>query len=1340
MSSLSSSSSSKLFTVLHWRKFFSSDELLTAHRCSVDELSVNYDDEQMKTVRSMSGKVTSDGAVYETSIDRFPNMRNMNFGVSDYHCSCQQSQCSSSFCPHAAALLLKYERLNGVITISENEEQYSERLKQQQVQRVLDKISKDRGVTFDIRPISEFSIFSHHQGQLCEDYIDFISLLKRFVSLPATENRAREILFSKTMELENTEYTVDDNFRICLSTDVTYSDLFDKKHSFRMLLNSEMVIWQDLSLKELDPQDIVQVEVPYPKFKWPDKKFLNEYQIAALELAWQWYCVNSYSRVKSSFMGELFVDKMQSAIENGRYDRYLKSNDLNFLLQDKTEKKKSAVLLIPRITFDCHGEKGFPQVNLSFSVQDENGKKYFLDSPFELVFSHENGGRFILPRNRQIDFSCSEFDERSLKYLGIIKRIVSTASDFFDYVRKVISEKKYPGMEDDYYEDPVNFFDELRDYYGYAAYIPLKGEFLDIFYNIAENSTVDFCLSSSEKAKNESVSGFMVGGSEDLVLNFELSCTAKKTGGKTVSEVKFSGSMPVILKGEGSRCYIATKNRMLKKNEEELVILENLSKSVTGFGDFSLTFDESRFYEFFYNIYPAISSDPLFHIDTSLTPEEIEKLAGISGEYIFYLDVLDKTREKVTVSLKCEIVYGDSRYVLGDDPDEKQVIRNRAFEQRVIKVIEEQCCGQRLENPQWIWNLDLNTELKDFLTDKLEHFHVFGQVNGSAEFNRLRTRRSVRLDFDIVKSSNLLDLRLTGDVDVDELYDLLQSYADNKKWYRLSSGEYVSLYDDPSIEQAYSLLKKLNIMPADAIFQSAKIPLFRSLYLEQLIQERNEIVFSKDKSLDELITRLSEVKNSEYRVPDNLGEIMREYQIYGFKWLKIMLHSGFGAVLADDMGLGKTLQMISVIWSEIEERRNSDPDNTEHFLSLVVSPSSLVYQWCQEFNRFAPAVRVCPMVGNSAARKVLRDRISEVDVYVMSYELLVKDVPFLREINFDLVVLDEAQKIKNYKSLTAKSVKLLNSQYKVAMTGTPIENRLAELWSIFDFIMPSYLYSFEDFSHNFEFPIAMLEDKSVVATLKAMVSPFILRRRKIDVLKELPDKIEDVVYAVIDGEQQKLYDAQVLKLKNIISNSDRKNLDTFVVLSELLRMRQLCCHPSLVYPGYSKNSAKTDICIELVESAMEAGHRMLIFSQFTSMLSIIEQELDRRQIPYYSITGSTPKEKRVALVEQFNNDTTPVFLISLKAGGTGLNLTGADTVIHYDPWWNLAAQNQATDRAHRMGQTRTVTVYRLIMKGTIEEKIMKLQEGKKDLADSILEGEQKSLMNMSREELLSILS
>jgi SNF2 family DNA or RNA helicase len=346
-----------------------------------------------------------------------------------------------------------------------------------------------------------------------------------------------------------------------------------------------------------------------------------------------------------------------------------------------------------------------------------------------------------------------------------------------------------------------------------------------------------------------------------------------------------------------------------------------------------------------------------------------------------------------------------------------------------------------------------------------------------------------------------------------------------------------------------------------------------------------------------------------------------------------------------------------------------------------------------------------------------------------------------QDLAFRYQIIDEAQYIKNHHTQAARSVRQIHSVTRFALTGTPIENRLSELWSIFEYLMPGFLYPYQYFKNEIEQPIVEIKDEIAVNRLHQMIKPFIMRRLKQDVLQELPEKQENAVYAQMTNEQQHLYDASVLRLQKGLEDQSEAAFHTnkIQILAELTKLRQLCCDPSLIFDHYKGGSAKLDTCIQLIQNAIASGHKVLLFSQFTSMLDIIESRLRQENILYYRLDGSTKSEQRAQLVKDFNRNSIPVFMISLKAGGTGLNLTGADIVIHYDPWWNVAAQNQATDRAHRIGQTRTVTVYKIIARHTIEEKIMKLQEAKQELAEQIISGEGSIAANLTRDDLLRIL-
>ena len=381
------------------------------------------------------------------------------------------------------------------------------------------------------------------------------------------------------------------------------------------------------------------------------------------------------------------------------------------------------------------------------------------------------------------------------------------------------------------------------------------------------------------------------------------------------------------------------------------------------------------------------------------------------------------------------------------------------------------------------------------------------------------------------------------------------------------------------------------------------------------------------------------------------------------------------------------------------------------------------------------------ITGNAAERQEMIQNEEDRDIWITSYDLLKRDIACYENIRFANQVIDEAQYIKNHGTQAAKSVRLIQSGFRMALTGTPMENRLSELWSIFDFLMPGFLYGYQGFREKFEEAIMNDRDEEVSARLRSMVHPFILRRLKKDVLTELPDKIEKTVTIELEGEQRKLYDAYAKRLKLYLEKQSKEEFkqSKLEVLKELTRLRQLCCGPELFLENYHGENAKMDACVELVRQAVDGGHKVLLFSQFTSVLDEIEKALAKEKIEDHRIDGSVSKEQRIRLVDSFETDDVPVFCISLKAGGTGLNLTAADIVIHYDPWWNVAAQNQATDRAHRIGQRNTVTVYDLIAENTIEEQIKKLQESKSALAEEILSGEGIQSIVLDRDEILKML-
>lgn len=516
-----------------------------------------------------------------------------------------------------------------------------------------------------------------------------------------------------------------------------------------------------------------------------------------------------------------------------------------------------------------------------------------------------------------------------------------------------------------------------------------------------------------------------------------------------------------------------------------------------------------------------------------------------------------------------------------------------------------------------------------------------------------------------------------------------------------------------------------------------ELPVSRSLYLDRILQ-RLDTNISRNEEYKKIINQVSN-KNIEEQIdiPKGLSVELRNYQVTGFKWLKILDKYKFGGILADDMGLGKTIQLLAVIQAYLEQEKNPKP-------SMVVCPSSLSLNWKSEIKKFTPFIKTLVIHGNAEERKSQIESIGKYNLIITSYDLLKRDIEEYKNVNCDFkyIIADEAQYIKNNNTQNAKAIKEIKSDTRFALTGTPIENSLSELWSIFDFIMPGYLYSYKKFKELYEIPIVKESDECAIKKLKMLIEPFIMRRTKKEVLTELPDKTISVLNNEMQDEQLKIYMAYMTKAKKEVSQEIKDNgfeKSQIKILALLMRLRQICCHPALFISNYKGESSKLNQCIELLRDAIASGHKILLFSGYSSMLEIIEKELKKENIKYYKLTGQTKVGDRIKLVDDFNNnEDVKVFLISLKAGGTGLNLIGADMVIHYDPWWNLSAENQATDRTYRIGQKKNVQVYKLITKDSIEERIYELQEKKSNLAKTMLSTETTFVNKLTKEDIMAL--
>lgn len=721
---------------------------------------------------------------------------------------------------------------------------------------------------------------------------------------------------------------------------------------------------------------------------------------------------------------------------------------------------------------------------------------------------------------------------------------------------------------------------------------------------------------------------------------------------------------------------------------------------------------------------------PILKEYTKLKCENIDfsKYESLEGEYKIQLDIDGKDN----ILCYAEASYNENKHNLIDIATVDESYRDIKVEYELRTLINQYFKETTNDGKSFLMPTGDDDRLASFIEHGVQQLQDIADVMVSERFKKIRIAKGVRLTTGVSLKTNLFDVKWNIEgMSNDELIDILAAYKKKKKYFKLKDGELLNI-EDSGIGVMAQLEEGLHLSKAQLREGKAQIPLYRAMYFDMLMKENaDRISVSRDEMFKNFIDNFDEVSNKKYEIPEGIKADLRGYQKEGYRWANALSELGFGGILADDMGLGKTLQMITYMTA------NKKGTN------LVVCPTSLVYNWEDEVNKFAPDMKVCTLAGQAAERIEQLENYRDYDVMVTSYDTLRRDIDNYTDKKFECQIIDEAQYIKNPATLSSKAVKSINSNVRFALTGTPIENRLSELWSIFEYLMPGYLFSYKYFKDTFEENIintAETDNNTALSRLQKMISPFILRRAKGDVLKELPEKVEETVYIKMGDEQDNLYKASE---KNLIMSLREKsgedvNKDKLRILAEITKLRQICCDPSILYDNYKEGSAKLEACMEIVKNAIEGGHRILIFSQFTSMLDRIANVLEKENIIYFLLKGDTTKVKRKKLVDEFQAGHADVFLISLKAGGTGLNLTAADTVIHFDPWWNVAAQNQATDRSHRIGQKNNVTVIKLIAKNTIEERIVKLQEKKKDLADKIISAEGVSLSSMSKDDILEL--
>ena len=649
-----------------------------------------------------------------------------------------------------------------------------------------------------------------------------------------------------------------------------------------------------------------------------------------------------------------------------------------------------------------------------------------------------------------------------------------------------------------------------------------------------------------------------------------------------------------------------------------------------------------------------------------LSKDLSEKIVIAKPEFKFYFDK-DKN---ITVSLR--VSYDKYEFDYFEGYFEKVIYRDTLKEESVVKELYK--LGFENANNSFVLLKDDDYIFQFFKKDILS-LQKIGEVYYSESFTGIKSISKGSFKGDIRKGKyNYFELNFSiKGLENEEILSILKAFRDNKKYYKLKTGEFLDLEEI----ELKKFLKLLESLEGENKIEENKVsfPKSKGIYLEKYLEEEKMKNFRGRKELKSLKNMLLNLDNINFNIPKNLNGVLRNYQEKGFKWLNTLDYLGFGGILGDEMGLGKTFQTIAFLLSK------------ENSISLIVAPTSLVFNWYSEFKKFAPSLKVVMVNKSPSEREEIIKDYKKYDILITTYNLVKRDLESYKKIFFHYVILDEAQNIKNPSSQNAKSVKELKSKNRFALTGTPIENSLMELWSIFDFIMPNYLYDENKFTTRYYRRLE--EEPVIIEELKRLVTPFILRRYKKDVIKELPDKIEKKLIIPMEEEQKKVYKAYSDHIKALIEKkviNDEFKSSKIEILSYITKLRQIAIDPSLVMDKYLGGSGKMEAILELVTQGIEENHKILIFSQFTSVLKNISKLFKLNDISFSYLDGSTPSKERGKLVEDFNKNLNSVFLISLKAGGTGLNLTSADIVIHFDPWWNPAVEDQASDRAHRIGQ------------------------------------------------------
>ncbi len=683
--------------------------------------------------------------------------------------------------------------------------------------------------------------------------------------------------------------------------------------------------------------------------------------------------------------------------------------------------------------------------------------------------------------------------------------------------------------------------------------------------------------------------------------------------------------------------------------------------------------------------------------------------------------------------LKCDIIL-DYKGKEINYFDKVDFLRDNDYESEVVedilnyKFIEDKNSFVMTDDDEMYYFLDevlgsLSEKYQVFTSKKIDNTKVLKNVSTSSNFS--------------IGQDGIMSYKFSVEgINQEDLNSLFTALKQKKKYYKLKNNNVVSLENNEELEQLNDLITDLDLSKNDILEGDVVIPKYRAIYIDSLKNGKYKNIETNN-LFDEFISNFKKYKNLSVSFDKDDEKILRDYQKDGVKWLNTIYKCDLGGILADEMGLGKSLQTITFIKQILKEK----PD----VKIIIVVPTSLVYNWEKEFAKFAPQLKYVTVSDTVAKRQEIFANKDKYNIFITSYGLIRNDKDEYEDMDFELCVVDEAQNIKNYQATMTREIKKIKAKCRIALTGTPVENNVTELWSIFDFIMPGYLNSVVKFREKYNIKDVDEKGLEVLNNLSNQIKPFILRRKKNEVVKSLPKKIENKIYIDLPDKQKMLY-MKVLK-------DTKKEMDEMIksggfeksrmkILQLLMKLRQICIDPSVMYENYTGDRVKIDELLRVVKESIENNHKILIFSSFKRVLDNVGELFTKNNITYYMIDGSVKSKDRMDMVEKFNSDDTNCFLITLKSGGTGLNLTGADTVIHLDIWWNPQVENQATDRAHRIGQTKTVSVIKLVTKGTIEERIIELQEKKKILSENLIEGknDSESLSSLSEKDIKKLLS